>query len=76
MNKILITGGLGFIGSNVTVSLLKSGYDVIIIDSLINSSKKRLSDINNILNLCNSNKRANFFVKLDIRNSDDLNRTF
>lgn len=77
MNKVIITGGLGFIGSNVTVSLLKSGYDVIIIDSLINSSKKRLSDINNILNLCNSNKKGKlFFVKLDIRNSDDLNRTF
>ena len=48
MTRVLITGGLGFVGSNVTVSLLKSGYDVIIIDSLINSSKKRLIDINNI----------------------------
>lgn len=77
MTRILITGGLGFVGSNVTVSLLNCGYDVIIIDSLINSSEERLSDINNSLKLCNSHKMGKlFFMKLDIRNSEDLNRTF
>ena len=36
-NKILVTGGLGFIGSHTVVELQKEGYDVIIIDDLSNT---------------------------------------
>ena len=36
--KILVTGGLGFIGSHAVVELLNDGYDVIVIDNLSNSS--------------------------------------
>ena len=36
---VLITGGAGFIGSHTTVELLNAGYDVVIIDNLVNSSK-------------------------------------
>lgn len=35
---ILVTGGLGFIGSHASVSLLNAGYDVLIVDDLSNSS--------------------------------------
>lgn len=35
--KILVTGGLGFIGSHTVVELIKNNYEVIIIDNLINS---------------------------------------
>ena len=35
--KILVTGGAGYIGSHTCVSLLKSGYDVVIVDNLCNS---------------------------------------
>ncbi len=35
--KILVTGGLGFIGSHTVVELQQSGYDVVIIDDLSNS---------------------------------------
>ena len=38
MDKILVTGGLGFIGSHTVVELQNSGYEVIIIDDLSNSS--------------------------------------
>lgn len=34
---ILVTGGLGFIGSHTTLELLKAGYNVIVIDNLSNS---------------------------------------
>ena len=37
-NKILVTGGLGYIGSHVVVELQNKGYDVAIIDNLSNSS--------------------------------------
>ena len=35
---ILVTGGLGFIGSHTVVSLLEKGYQVLIVDDLSNSS--------------------------------------
>ena len=34
MKKILITGGAGFIGSNLTLKLSSNGYDVTILDNL------------------------------------------
>ncbi|MGM9979554.1 MAG: UDP-glucose 4-epimerase GalE [Clostridium sp.] len=46
--SVLVTGGMGYIGSHTTVELLKSGKDVIIIDNLCNSSivvKDRIKEI-------------------------------
>lgn len=37
--KVLVTGGLGFIGSHTVVSLIENGMDVVIIDNLYNSKK-------------------------------------
>ena len=38
MNTILVTGGCGFIGSQITLELLIRGYNVVIYDSNLNSS--------------------------------------
>ncbi len=43
--KILVTGGLGFIGSHVVVKLQEEGFDVVIIDNLSNSDIKVLDGI-------------------------------
>lgn len=48
MSKILVTGGLGFIGSHTVVELLNQGFEVIIIDNLSNSSIKVLDSIERI----------------------------
>ncbi|MDB4638249.1 UDP-glucose 4-epimerase GalE [bacterium] len=48
MKKILVTGGLGYIGSHVVVELQTSGFEVIIIDDLSNSSMDVLGGIFNI----------------------------
>ena len=39
MKTILVTGGLGFVGSHTCVTLLEKGYKILIVDSLINSKK-------------------------------------
>lgn len=48
MNKILVTGGTGYIGSHTVVELQNSGYEVIIIDNLSNSNADVLKGIEKI----------------------------
>ncbi len=43
MPKVLITGGAGFIGSNIADLLLDKGYEVIAVDNLSTGSRKNLS---------------------------------
>ena len=40
MKKILVTGGLGYIGSHTVVELQSSGYDVVVIDNLDNAKEE------------------------------------
>lgn len=47
-NKILVTGGLGFIGSHTVVELIKAGFDPVIIDNLSNSELFILDRISQI----------------------------
>ena len=51
---ILVTGGAGFIGSHTCVELLNAGYEVVVLDNLVNASEKSLA--------CKSNhrKRSDF----------------
>lgn len=48
MKKILVTGGCGYIGSHTVVELLNNGYEVVIIDNLVNSKKEVIDSIRNI----------------------------
>ncbi|WP_204346911.1 UDP-glucose 4-epimerase GalE [Psychroserpens algicola] len=50
MKKILVTGGLGFIGSHTVVELQNAGFEVVIIDDLSNSSLEVLKGIEDITN--------------------------
>ena len=49
--KILVTGGLGFIGSHTVVELQYKGFEVIIVDNLSNSSLNVLDGIERIIPL-------------------------
>ena len=73
MSIILNTGGLGFIGSHTCISLINKGFDVLVIDSLINSSLDNLEKINKIVSSINSkNKGAVNFIKGDLRDKEWL----
>ncbi|RJQ55278.1 MAG: SDR family oxidoreductase [Nitrospiraceae bacterium] len=52
--KVLVTGGAGFIGSNISDSLIEEGYEVIVVDDLSTGKEKNIND------------RARFY-RLDIR---------
>jgi len=49
MAKILVTGGLGFIGSHTVVELVNSGYEPVIVDNLANSDIKILDQLTKII---------------------------
>jgi UDP-glucose 4-epimerase len=51
MAKVLVTGGLGYIGSHTVVELLQSGYEVLIVDNLVNSDIRVLEGIQQITGL-------------------------
>jgi UDP-glucose 4-epimerase len=48
MKKVLVTGGCGYIGSHTIVDLIESGYEVVSIDNLSNSSEEVLDGIEKI----------------------------
>ena len=47
-NRILVTGGTGYIGSHTVVELQQAGYKVVIIDNLSNSNRDVLDGIQRI----------------------------
>jgi UDP-glucose 4-epimerase len=49
MAKIIVTGGMGFIGSHTVVELVNSGYEPVIIDDLSNSDPKILDQLSKII---------------------------
>ncbi len=77
MKSILITGGTGFIGSHTCVVLLEKNFNLIVIDSNVNSSEKSLLKIKNILKdkLINFDERL-LFMKGDLRDEDFLRNVF
>ena len=77
MKNILVTGGTGFIGSHTCISLLEKGYNITIVDSLINSSKSVIEGIKNVLKLSNNFEKSNInFYMGDVRNISFLGDVF
>lgn len=70
MKKVLVTGGLGYIGSHTVVELQNAGFTPIIIDNLSNSSLDVLDGITNITQVTPE------FHKLDLRDKADVSEFF
>lgn len=68
MSKILVTGGVGYIGSHTVVELHNAGYDLIIVDNLSNSNIKILDQLAQI-----TGKRHQF-VELDLQDANAVER--
>ena len=77
MTQILVTGGAGFIGSHTSLCLLEKGYEILIVDSLVNSSFEAFLRIKKIINLKFPKLENNIkFVKGDLRDESFLNEIF
>ena len=77
LSTILVTGGLGYIGSHTCLELLKRGENLIIIDSLENSSINVKYTIDHLLSKKNDNKNGKLiFRRGDIRDKTWLKNIF
>ncbi|MDA3799247.1 MAG: UDP-glucose 4-epimerase GalE [Kiritimatiellae bacterium] len=48
MKKVLVTGGAGYIGSHTCVELLDAGYEIVVVDNLLNSKEEALNRVKKI----------------------------
>ena len=70
IKNILVTGGAGYIGSHTCVELINSGYNVIVVDNLVNGNIQALKRIENL-----TNKDITFF-EVDLRDRKALDNVF
>ncbi len=68
--KILVTGGAGYIGSHTCVELLEAGYEIIVVDNLVNSKEEALRRVEEL-----TGKPVEFH-QVDLRNKVALNAVF
>ncbi len=68
--SILVTGGAGFIGSHTAVELLNKGYDVIIVDNLVNSKESVIDSIKEITG------KAPKFYNVDLLDKEKVDKIF
>lgn len=69
-DKIIVTGGTGYIGSHTAVELIEAGYEVIIIDNLSNSTREVLKGIERI-----TGRRPTFY-EADCNDREAMDRIF
>ncbi len=69
-STILVTGGVGYIGSHACVALLEAGHKVVVLDNLCNADEEVLNRLQRIVG------RRPEFVRGDVRDSACLERIF
>ncbi|MDO6492378.1 MULTISPECIES: UDP-glucose 4-epimerase GalE [unclassified Cellulophaga] len=69
-NKIIVTGGCGYIGSHTVIELLESNFEVVIFDDLSNSTEKTIDRISQITG------KTPIFVKVDLKDEAETNKVF
>ncbi|EUB18045.1 MULTISPECIES: UDP-glucose 4-epimerase GalE [unclassified Streptococcus] len=69
-HKILVTGGAGFIGTHTVIELVNAGHEVVIVDNLVNSSKKSVEVVERIVG------QKIPFYQVDIRDKKALLEIF
>ena len=68
--KILVTGGAGFIGTHTVIELIQAGHQVVVVDNLVNSNRKSLEVVERITGV------EVPFYEADIRDTDTLRDIF
>ena len=76
MRNLLITGGLGFIGSHTCIELINSGYQVYVVDSLVNSDLSNLERVKKVIKKKGGDSSKLKFFEGDICDKQFLKSVF
>lgn len=76
MNTVLVTGGLGYIGSHTVVELVNKDYQVVIVDYISDNNPETLKVLEKIYDLVESKKQLIAFHNLNICNNDNVDYLF
>ena len=68
--RVLVTGGAGYIGSHTCVELLEAGYEVVVLDNLVNSSAESISRVQEITG------KKMVFYKIDLLDRQAVSTVF
>jgi UDP-glucose 4-epimerase len=71
--NILVVGGTGYIGSHTVLVLLEAGYNITVVDNLVNSCEESLTRVRELTS-CDPT-RVNFF-NVDICNEQEFEKVF
>lgn len=69
-NKILVTGGAGYIGTHTCIALHEAGYDMVVYDNLSNSSREAINRVSTLIG------QPIEFIEGDIRDAESLRQVF
>ena len=69
-NKILVTGGAGYIGSHTCIALYEAGYEIVVYDNLSNSSREAIDRVSILIG------QTIEFIEGDIRDTELLREVF
>ncbi len=69
-NKILVTGGAGYIGTHTCIALHEAGYEIVVYDNLSNSSREAINRVSALIS------QPIEFIEGDIRDAESLKQVF
>jgi len=69
-NKILVTGGAGYIGTHTCIALHEAGYEIVVYDNLSNSSREAINRVSALIG------KPIEFIEGDIRDAESLRQVF
>ena len=69
-NKILVTGGAGYIGTHTCIALHEAGYDIVVYDNLSNSSREAINRVSTLID------QPIDFIEGDVRDTKMLRQVF
>ena len=69
-NKILVTGGAGYIGTHTCIALHEAGYDIVVYDNLSNSSREAINRVSTLVG------QTIEFIEGDVRDAELLREVF